>query len=89
MRRWSDGASALLGWTAEEMIGTSVERIFSPVALEVGSQWNEMARARRDGRASLQTEHVAKDGTPRPFHDSVVPLGDGSGSFLKLLTAPE
>ena len=83
------GRETFLGWTADEIIGTPVGHISSPAALEAGAPWNEMARARRDGRASLQTEHLAKDGSPRALHDTVVPLADGSRAFLKLLTAPE
>lgn len=87
VRRWSDGATALLGWTAEEMVGASVERIFSPASLEAGAPWNEMARARREGRATLQSEHVTKDGSLKIYQDRVVPIG--TASFLKLLVAPE
>ena len=87
IRRWSEGAEALLGWRAAEVIGSPAERIFSPDAVKAGAPWNEIGVARREGRAECITDHVAKDGTPRRLRDVVVPFPDGK-SFLKLLMPP-
>jgi PAS domain S-box-containing protein len=72
---WNPGASKLMGWTEEEMVGRSTDRIFTPEDREQGAPEAERARALRDGRAIDERWHMRRDGSR--FW--------GSGEMMRLL----
>ena len=60
---WNAGAERLLGWTAEEAVGCSGDRIFTPEDRAAGAPEREAAKALAEGRASNERWHVRKDGS--------------------------
>lgn len=59
---WNSGAVNVMGWTAEEMLGHSAERFFTPADRAAGRIALEMQRALLEGRASDERWHLRKDG---------------------------
>ncbi len=60
---WNSGAERLLGYTAEEVIGQPVIRIFVPEDVAAGIPQREMQVATTSGRSSDERWHLRKDGT--------------------------
>lgn len=72
---WSRGAERLFGYTEEEMLGDTLERLFTPEDRDTGAHEEEMRRAREDGRSEDERWHLRKDGS-RFFASGVTsPLG--------------
>ena len=82
---WSDAATRLLGWTAEEMIGSLAEDLYTEIERERGSIWSAIAQTRREGRSETVRVQVAKGGREVRCRDILVPLESGEGSYLKIL----
>lgn len=59
---WNVGAQRILGWSAEEMRGQTVERIFTPEDQAIGRAQEEMAVVLRAGHAEDVRWHMRKDG---------------------------
>lgn len=59
---WLGGAQRILGYSAEEMVGTSLARIFTEDDLQHGFDKYELEVARSCGRAEDERWHVRKDG---------------------------
>ncbi len=59
---WNVGAERILGWTAEEMRGQTVERIFTPEDRATGRGREEMALVLHEGHAEDVRWHMRKDG---------------------------
>ncbi|WP_048435737.1 PAS domain-containing protein [Methylobacterium platani] len=59
---WNVGAERILGWSAEEMRGQTVERIFTPEDCAIGRAREEMKVVLRDGHAEDVRWHLRKDG---------------------------
>lgn len=78
-------AEALTGWTQEEAVGHSLERVFVIVNQETrATVENPALRALRDGRIIGLANHtllIAKDGTERPIDDSAAPIRTASGDI--------
>lgn len=83
---WPAGAQAVLGWTAEEMIGQCADITFTPEDRAAGAPEWEATRARETGHAPDVRWHVRKDGRGVFIDGSVHPLGaEGrSGGFVKI-----
>lgn len=60
---WNHGARRIFGYSAEEMIGTSAERLFVPDDRQNRIPFMEMKKARRDGCSGDFRWHVRKDGS--------------------------
>jgi PAS domain S-box-containing protein len=60
---WNNGAQRLKQYTREEIVGKHFSRFYTPQDLEAGKPWEEVATARRTGRAEDQGWRVRKDGT--------------------------
>jgi PAS domain S-box-containing protein len=60
---WNLGASLLLGWKAEEILGRSGDLIFTAEDLAAGVPQQEADRARQNGRAANERWHLRKDGS--------------------------
>ncbi|MGN6787943.1 MAG: CheR family methyltransferase [Rhodanobacteraceae bacterium] len=59
---WSSGAEKLFGWSAEEMTGADISRIFTPEDIEAGRPQREMEQAELTGRAEDTRWHITKTG---------------------------
>ena len=60
---WNQGARRLFGFDESEMLGQSIERIFTPADRADGVPQREMKQARENGRASDERWHLRKDGS--------------------------
>ncbi|WP_036177302.1 CheR family methyltransferase [Massilia sp. 9096] len=75
---WNKGAERLFGYTETEMLGNSLEVLYTPEDRERGAREDEMYRARDEGRSEDGRWHLRKDGSR--FYASGVtnPLGPGA-----------
>ncbi len=60
---WNPGAERLLGYTAEEILGRSAARFFTPEDVANGAPERELRTAAETGRASDDRWHVRQDGS--------------------------
>jgi PAS domain S-box-containing protein len=85
---WSEGARRILGWTAPEMIGQSLERVF-PEGEGKAALEQEMAAARSAGRGGGEEGwRVRKDGSRFWAAGELSPIYDPQGlivGFTKIL----
>ena len=63
IRRWSNGAAKLFGYSADEVEGTPAHEIFVPPDRPAGVPEVELPTAREQGRAEDDRWHVRKDGS--------------------------
>jgi PAS domain S-box-containing protein len=82
---WNAGATRVLGWEPDEIIGRSGDLIFTPEDREHGAPQAEQDTALTHGRAEDERWHRRKDGTHFRSSGVLTPLGDGSQGFLKIL----
>ena len=59
---WNSGAERIKGYAREEIIGKHVSRFYVPEDIQAGKPWEEIATARRTGRAEAEGWRVKKDG---------------------------
>ena len=86
--RWSRGAEAVLGWTEAEMLGDTVERIFTSEDQAAGRPAVEMRRALETGAGNDERWHVRKGGERFWANGELTPLRDDGGEvvgFVKVL----
>jgi two-component system, OmpR family, sensor histidine kinase VicK len=82
---WNRGAERLYGYTAEEMIGQSIARIFPPERIEEFRDF--MDRLSRGERISHHDAvRIAKDGRRIDISVSVSPVTDASGRIVGAAT---
>jgi two-component system CheB/CheR fusion protein len=79
---WLAGATRIFGLTAEEMIGQSIERIFTPEDLARGVMQQELEIARSVGRAEDDRWQLRNDGTAFWASGVVIPLRDEAGKLV-------
>ena len=72
---WNRGAERMFGYTETEMLGQTLERLFTPEDLAAGAREQEMERAREDGRAEDERWHLRKDGSRFYASGVTSPLG--------------
>ncbi|MGI4796415.1 MAG: PAS domain S-box protein [Janthinobacterium lividum] len=85
---WNTGAHHIMGWTAGEMCGETIERIFTPEDRKVDQAGMEMRLALEHGRASDERWHLRRDGSRFWASGKMMPLHDGRDvhiGFLKML----
>ena len=77
---WNAGATAIMGWTESEMLGSDGLMIFTPEDRAAGIPAQEMRRADQDGRGLDERWHVRADG--RRFWGSglMMPIRDAGGA---------
>ncbi len=79
---WSRGARDILGWTEAEMLGDTVERIFTPEDRASGRVETEMRLARQTGAGADERWHVRKGGERFWASGELTPLRDDDGEVL-------
>ncbi len=79
---WSRGAQAILGWTEAEMLGETVDRIFTPEDRAIGRAVTEMHCALETGAGADERWHLRKGGEPFWANGQLTPLRDDDGEVL-------
>ena len=85
---WNPGAERVMGWTAAERIGRSVECFFTPEDRARDRPAQEMQIALREGRASDERWHLRRNGERFWASGELLPLHDGGAEhlgFVKIL----
>ncbi len=85
---WSDGATRILGWTEEEMLGETLERIFCTEDRRIERMATEMRAAAETGAGNDERWHLRKDGERFWANGEMTPLRDDDGQlsgFVKVL----
>ncbi|MCG7362762.1 PAS domain S-box protein [Roseomonas sp. ACRSG] len=85
---WNTGAERILGWTAAEMLGQPLERIFTAEDRAANRIWTEKRQALREGRVIAQGWQLRRDGSRFWASSELTPLQNGDGvplGFLRLL----
>jgi PAS domain S-box-containing protein len=82
---WSPGAEAVFGYPADEIVGRTVDQLFTPEDRAAGAPAAEAECARRDGRAADERWHLRRDGARFYASGVLAPLGDAGGGFVKVL----
>lgn len=82
---WNEGAERMFGYVPPDILGQSLEVLFSAEDRAAGVPEQERSAAVRDGRASDERWHVRKDGTAFFCSGVMAPLlGSGRIGFLKI-----
>jgi PAS domain S-box-containing protein len=74
---WNPGAKNIFGYTEDEIVGTSADRLFTPEDRAAGVPEEEMTKARKLGRASDERWHLRKDGSRFFANGVMAPLYSG------------
>jgi PAS domain S-box-containing protein len=85
---WNTGASRILGWTEAEMLGETLDRLFTAEDRERGLLRNEMAAAAAEGHGGGEEGwRLRKDGSQFWAVGEVAPIREASGvvGFVKIL----
>ncbi|WPB58412.1 PAS domain S-box protein [Xylophilus sp. GOD-11R] len=85
---WNQGATNILGWTAEEIVGHPADRFFTPEDRAADRPRAEMRLTLRDGRASDERWHMRADGSHFWASGEMMPLRDDDGThrgFVKIM----
>lgn len=85
---WSKGAEYILGWSEEEMIGQTVERIFTPEDRAIDRAAKEMQLALTKGAGNDERWHNRKSGDRFWASGEMTPLRTDDGEvvgFVKVL----
>jgi PAS domain S-box-containing protein len=78
---WNFGAERIFGYSAEEMIGTSIMRLIPPDRLE--EETEILSRIRRGERLDpFETVRLAKDGRRLQLSMTISPIMDASGHVI-------
>ncbi|MBS0663613.1 MAG: PAS domain S-box protein [Verrucomicrobia bacterium] len=81
VRSWNQAAEAMFGYTAAEMVGTSIRRLIPPE--RQGEEDEILARLRRGERVGhFETERLTKDGRRLEVSITASPIRDGAGRIV-------
>jgi PAS domain S-box-containing protein len=81
VQTWNGAAERMFGYTAAEMIGTSIRRVIPPD--RQGEEDETLARIRRgDHLQHFETVRQRRDGTPFPISLTVSPIRDLDGRIV-------
>ncbi len=78
---WNKAAEALFGYTAEQMVGSSIERLI-PTARRLEEAKFMRAVNRGKSVARFETERVRKDGRPLQVSVTISPIRDAAGTIV-------
>ena len=76
---WNTGAQRIKGYARDEIIGKHISRFFPQEDIDAGKPWEELATARRDGRAEAEGWRVKKSGERFWARAVVSALHDAAG----------
>jgi len=76
---WNSGAQRITGYGRDEIVGKHFSRFFVQADIDAGKPWDELARARRVGRAEDEAWRVRKDGERFWARVVVSPVYDAQG----------
>jgi PAS domain S-box-containing protein len=79
---WNKGATHITGYEEAEVLGATLDRIFTPEDCAAGAPGMELKAAAELGHASDERWHVRKDGSLFWAIGIVVPIRDGNGKLL-------
>ena len=85
---WNEGATRILGWTPDEIVGRDVSAFFTPEDRAADIPEREMTDALAKGRGIDERWHLRRDGERFWANGEMMPLQDTSGDaigFLKVL----
>ena len=82
---WSEGAHAILGWTAEEMTGRPASIFFTQEDRVRGVPQAEMEAALAHGRGNDERWHLKRDGTRFWASGEMLPMRDTAGGVHGLI----
>lgn len=88
MTGWNRGAELLLGWSEDEMLGETIERIFAPADQAGPLLAKEFEQARSEGRGVGEGWRLRRSGERFWAHGEMTPLLDDAGTatgFVKVL----
>ena len=77
---WNSGAENLFGWRRDEILGASIDRIFTADDVAAGQIDHEMRGARANGRSSDERWHSRKGGTRFWASGEMMPLREDDGA---------
>lgn len=77
---WLADSEPIFGWSADEMIGKSVDSIFTPEDREAGIPQRELAVARDEGASPNVRWHTRQDGSRVFLDGQTVALRDSTGA---------
>ncbi|MFL6572555.1 MAG: PAS domain S-box protein, partial [Burkholderiales bacterium] len=78
---WNAGAQRIKGYTRDEIIGQHFSRFYADEDIEAGKPWEELAAARREGRAEDEGWRLKKSGERFWARVVVTPLHDAAGQL--------
>jgi PAS domain S-box-containing protein len=78
---WNAGAQRIKGYAREEIIGSHFSRFYTDEDVDAGKPWEELALARRDGRAQDEGWRVKKDGSTFWARVVITALYDPQGNL--------
>jgi two-component system CheB/CheR fusion protein len=84
VRSWNPGAELIFGFTESEIVGQSVDLLFTPEDREQGIPEQEITQARAVGRAADERWHIRKDGTRFYASGVLAALSGGRQGFAKI-----
>lgn len=76
---WNAGAQRIKGYARDEIIGQHFSRFYGDADIEAGKPWEELATARREGRAEDEGWRLKKSGERFWARVVVTPLHDADG----------
>jgi two-component system CheB/CheR fusion protein len=79
---WSSGSAKIFGYEIDEVIGESFDLIFTEEDLKAGIPKNEIDKALKEGRATDNRWHIAKDKSLFYAYGLVFPLTGLDGEML-------
>jgi|GEM_PF-1235578 len=78
---WNEGASRIFGFSAADIVGRSIDLIFTPQDRAAGASLRERATAKEDGRASDERWYLRRDGSSFFCSGIMTPMFEG-GSLV-------
>jgi PAS domain S-box-containing protein len=76
---WNKGAQRIKGYSRDEIIGKHFSRFYPQEDIDAGKPWEELAIARREGRAEEEGWRIRKNGDRFWARVIVTPLNDSDG----------
>lgn len=78
---WNTGATKILGWSSEEVLGRSIDLLSTREDLAAGVPAADMRTAQRTGRAMDERWHLKKDGGRVWTNGELMPMRADSGEL--------